>query len=246
MPTNLVISGGPGHDFEASTAALVEILAAAGIRSEVVPDPHEAFEMLAQRPHRWDLVTVNALRWTMATGSYGSLRSEWAFRLENGEAACIDRFVRSGGGLLACHSAVICFDGDPTWSACLGAAWNWSRSSHPPLGPARIDVAPEGRCHPLTEGLAPFTTVDEVYGGMDVDPSVVPLLTSSHGGGEHPVLWARSLGRGRVVVDLLGHDAAAVTQAAHGEIIRRAGRWLTEPHSTRRDGRSLDGSEVPR
>ena len=43
------------------------------------------------------------------------------------------------------------------------------------------------------------------------------------------MLWARSVGAGRVVTDLLGHDAAAMTQASHREILRRAARWLTDP-----------------
>ena len=62
---------------------------------------------------------------------------------------------------------------------------------------------------------------------MTTGPEVVPLLTSRHGGADHPVLWTRVLGRGRVVTDLLGHDAAAMTQPDHGEILRRAAHWLT-------------------
>ncbi len=39
MNTNLVISGGPLHDFDATTAAIVDLLAEAGVRSTVVDDP---------------------------------------------------------------------------------------------------------------------------------------------------------------------------------------------------------------
>ena len=39
MATNLVISGGPLHDFAASTDALVGVLEGEGLRCSVVEDP---------------------------------------------------------------------------------------------------------------------------------------------------------------------------------------------------------------
>ncbi len=229
MATNLVISGGPVHDFDATSAALVDLLAEEGVQSTVFEDPHDALVALASRPDSWDLVTVNALRWTMGPERYADLRDRWAFTSGDLAAQTIERHVRDGGGLLACHTAAICFDADPRWAACIGATWNWDRSSHPPIGPALISPTEAGREHPLTRGLAAFTTIDEVYGYLDQDPDLVPLLTSAHGGTDHPVLWTRSLGRGRVVTDLLGHDPAAMAQREHREVLRRAARWLTGP-----------------
>ncbi len=225
--TNLVLSGGPLHDFGASTASLVELIAADGIASTVFEDPHAAIAELATRGPSWDLVTVNALRWSMPADRHQPLRDEWAFTLGPGEAQVFERYVRDGGGLLACHTAVICFDAEPAWHACLGASWNWERSSHPPVGAAVVSITDAGRAHGITTGTGDFTTVDEIYSHLDVDPDVTPLLTSRHGDVEHPVLWAREVGRGRVVTDLLGHDAAAMTQPDHARILRRATAWLT-------------------
>lgn len=227
MATNLVISGGPLHDFAASTAALVDVLAAEGVCSRVAEHPRAGLRELAEHPEAWDMVTVNALAWGAGADRHAHLRDEWAFTLHDEESAAIDRHVRGGGGLLACHAAVICFDGDPRWAGCVGATWVWDRSMHPPLGP--VDVAPTavGAVHPLTAAVDGFTTVDEVYGFLDVAPDLEPLLTSAHGGSEHPVLWARSVGAGRVVTDLLGHDAAAMNHPSHREVLRRAARWLT-------------------
>ncbi len=229
MATNLVISGGPLHDFAASTAALVDTLSEVGVRSTVVDDPRAGLRELAERPDVWDMVTVNALAWRAGGERHAHLRDDWAFTLRDEESLAIDRYVRGGGGLLACHAAVICFDGDPRWAACLGATWDWDRSMHPPLGP--VDVVPTGvgAVHPLTAGMAGFTTVDEVYGFLDVAPDLQPLLVSAHGGSEHPVLWARSVGAGRVVTDLLGHDVAAMAHPSHCEVLRRAAHWLNEP-----------------
>ncbi len=60
----------------------------------------------------------------------------------------------------------------------------------------------------------------------DEEPGIVPLLTSEHGGRDHPVLWARPVGAGRVVTDLLGHDASSFAHPTHAEILRRAARWV--------------------
>lgn len=228
MATNLVISGGPLHDFARSTAALVGLLEGEGVCSTVVEDPRAGLRELAGRPDAWDMVTVNALAWRAQAERHAHLRDEWAFTLREDESVAIDRYVRGGGSLLACHAAVICFDGDPRWAACLGATWNWDRSMHPPQGPVDVRPTEAGAAHPLTAGAAGFTTVDEVYGFLDLAPDVEPLLTSAHGGVDHPVLWARPVGAGRVVTDLLGHDAAAMLEPTHCEILRRAARWLTE------------------
>jgi len=234
VATNLIISGGPLHDFEATTAALVDVMSEVGVRSTVFDDPHRALAELADAPRAWDLVTVNGLHWRMGSDRHQSLRKRWSFTLGDNEARTLHQHVHTGGGLLACHTAAICFDAHPQWATCIGATWDWERSSHPPIGPARVEPTAAGRVHPLTRGTAGFTTIDEVYGFLDQAPDLVPLLTSAHGGSDHPVLWARTVGSGRVVTDLLGHDARAVTDRHHREILRRAARWLT----------NADGGEV--
>ncbi len=245
MTTNLLLSGGPLHNFCDSSRALTELLAAEGVESSVYLDPHLAIAELAARPAAWDMFTVNALRWRMTAARHEPLRDMWAFELGDDEAGAVERFVRAGGGLLACHTAVICFDADPRWRACLGASWNWERSSHPPAGVARVAVTDAGRAHPITAGTDDFSTVDEIYGFLDVDPDVVPLLSSAHGGVDHPLMWARALGRGRVVTDLLGHDAAAMDQTDHARILRRAVRWLTATAGPRQPAPTPSGPTHP-
>ena len=244
MATNLVISGGPGHDFDATSAALVDLFAHEGVTSTVFDDPHAAFAELASAPHTWDVVTVNGLHWDMAAARYAPLRDRWAFSLSDHEAATIEHHVRSGGGLLACHTAAICFDANPRWAACIGATWNWDRSSHPPQGPALVSPTTAGHDHPLTSGIGAFTTVDEIYGFLDHDHDLVPLLTSAHGGAHHPMLWTRTVGRGRVVTDLLGHDLAAMAHPEHREILRRAARWLTASGARERRPQHLTWSDA--
>lgn len=226
MTTNLVVSGGPLHDFDATTQELVDALSDRGVRSSVFDDPRAAFAELRAHPEQWDLLTVNALRWTPSAARHDHLRAPWSFSLEDREAEAIQRHVLGGGGLLACHTAALCFDAHRTWASCLGATWDWERSSHPPLGLATITPTPAAADHPITADIEAFETVDEVYGFLRREPGLVPLLTSAHGGVDHPVLWAREVGRGRVVVDLLGHDAAAVAHPVHRALLQRSVDWL--------------------
>jgi type 1 glutamine amidotransferase len=242
-PRNLVISGGPLHDFAATTAALVDLADAAGFASVVPDDPREALDLLGHDP-TWELVTVNALLWQMPAERHAPLREEWAFVLDDAHADALHEHVVRGGGLLACHTAPICFDGHPRWRSLLGASWDWARSHHPP--PSRTAVRPTqaGRHHPITARLDDFEVVDEVYAGLDLEGDVVPLLTAEVDGSSQPVLWARTVGSGRVVVDLLGHDHRSLDAPGHVAALAAAIAWLvtdTEP-TTRTPSRTPEVS----
>lgn len=232
MTTNLVLSGGPIHDLAATSEVLARTLSDDGVESVVVDDPREAIERLVDPRATWDLVTVNAMRWQMHAARYADLRDDWAFDLRDDEAEALAAHVRRGGGLLALHTAVVCFDGHPVWRATIGASWDWDRSHHPPEGEVTIGVTAAGRRHPVTEGFDAFTIDDEVYGFLDEEPGLVALLTGAHGGRDHPVLWARELGEGRVVTDLLGHSVSSFEHPVHREILRRAARWATPSEVT--------------
>jgi type 1 glutamine amidotransferase len=222
---NLVVSGGPLHDFAATTTALVALANAEAIASEVPLDPTAALDRLADAPG-FDLVTINALLWSMPAARHAPLRDGWSHRLADEQTEALVAHVVGGGGLLACHTAAICFDGDPRWRSLLGASWDWDRSHHPPLGPASVVRTAAGADHPITAPTEDFETTDEIYAQLAHDDDVEPLLTSAVDGTDQPVLWTRTVGRGRVVVDLLGHDRDAVTHPAHAAIVRRALRWL--------------------
>ena len=227
----LVLSGGVGHDVDGIAAELVEVaveVAGDGAETIVAPDPPTALARLraveAGDEEPVDVLTVAALWWRMEAERFAGQRDA-AFDLRDDDAAVIERHVIGGGGLLALHTAVICFDAQPRWRRLCGAAWDWERSAHPPAGPVAVRVTAAGQDHDLTAGLDDFELDDEVYGFLDEDPDLVPLLASGHGGRDHPVLWARELGGGRVVTDLLGHAPSSLTHPTHRTILGRALRW---------------------
>ena len=240
MITNVVLSGGPGHAFADTSPALVALLGEHGIASTIVTEPDEAVAILrdadAGTGEPVDLLTVNALRWRMDQPRYAAQRTAHAVTLEPGDLAVVDRFVRRGGGLLAVHTAVISFDADPVWHELCGASWRWDRSSHPPLGPIEVEVTAAGQTHEITHGIERFTVVDEAYGFLDEADGLEPLLVSEHGGRTHPLLWARPVGAGRVVTDLLGHGLGSYEHPAHRTVLARAANWAIGRSTSATDG----------
>lgn len=215
----LVLSGGVGHDFPATSNLLAELLVEEGVEATVTEDLEGG---LAEADV--DLLVVNALRWRMAAERYAHLRDAEAFRLSVRGRTRIRGHVDAGRPLLAVHTAAICFDDWPEWGRIVGGAWNWERSSHPPLSDAAVAV--RTGVHPVVDGVGDFTIADEVYGFLDLQPDVAPLATSPHGGAEHPLLWARTAGPARVVYDALGHDERSYAQPDHRRLLRQAVRWL--------------------
>ena len=218
----VILSGGVGHPFEATSAQVADLLAEVGVTAVVDEDLEAALAGLAASPV--DLLVVNTLRWRMEAERYAHLRDEWAFTLSSAGRRAIEDHLGAGRPLLALHTAPICFDDWPRWGEIVGAAWNWERSFHPPLGEAEITVATDQ--HAITADLQDFRIVDEVYAFMDVADDVEPLAWSTHSEHDHPLLWAREVGAARVVYDALGHDERSFDQAGHRHIIRRASKWL--------------------
>jgi type 1 glutamine amidotransferase len=232
-PRNLVISDGPIHQFERTSELVAGHLDRDGITSVIISDIDEALECVARDPRRWDLITVNALRWRMLADRHEPQREQWAFTIGTRHEQALDHYVRGGGGLLALHTAVICFDGSQPWHDLTGGSWNWERSSHPPLGEVAVTLTDAGRRHPVTEGIADFTITDEAYGTLDLAPDVEPLATTRHGGVDHPLLWARTVDEGRVVTDLLGHGPESMSHPDHGKILRAAAGWARRREAER-------------
>jgi type 1 glutamine amidotransferase len=224
MTSVLLLTGGPphAHDFPATAAALNGVLAAEGHDVAVVDDPDDA----ATRLSAVAVLAVNALRWRMLDDRYAEWRDEWAYSPSPATRAAITAFVDGGGGLLAIHTASICFDDWPEWGDIVGAAWRWGVSSHPPYGAVAVDVLGE---HPVVAGLPPtFHLDDEVYGDLDRrgDLDVLAVARPAAGGDEQPVVWSRRFGAGRVVYDALGHDADSVRAPEHARLLAQSVRWL--------------------
>ncbi|TDQ51799.1 hypothetical protein EV188_108160 [Actinomycetospora succinea] len=225
----VVLSGGLTHDFPATTSCLAELLAPLGVEVEVHEGTAGVDSALLALP-RADLLVVNALRWTM-TGPgvpdrYREKAGEEGASPSDAARAAFDAHLARGGGVLAMHTAALCFDDWPGWADALGARWVWGHSQHPPLGPV-VDVSVTGD-DALVHGVDCFSLVDEVYGDMELADDLDPLLAAPQPGPDGrvmPLFWAREHGGGRVVYDALGHHPPSYAVREHAEIVTRAARW---------------------
>ncbi|MBE3010249.1 ThuA domain-containing protein [Microbispora sp. NEAU-D428] len=215
MPRNLILSGGVAHDFPATSTALAGVLAEIGMESEITEDVAGALAV----PAPVDLITVNAFRWRMDGDDFAEERDRWRFQTPDSLRRTLLDHLARGGGLLAVHTASLCFDDWPEWAEILGGAWRWGTSYHPPIGRAKVRL---GTGHPIVDGLADFEVTDEVYTDLDVLPDVEPLAYS----GDQPLLWARTAAGGRVVYDALGHDTRSYENPVRRTLLRRVARWL--------------------
>jgi hypothetical protein len=219
----LVLSGGVSHDYPTSTASLVDLLDAHGIESVVEEDIDAGFRRLAEGG--FDVLLVNTLRWRMQTPKHAPLRGRWGYEAGDLAKGAVAAQLDRGGGIVGLHAASICFDDWPEWRDILGGAWHWDVSRHDPVGGAQIrftDVS-----SPLTDGLADYAVIDEIYTGLALAADVEPLAYATVDGQpeEHPVLWARTVGNGRVVYDALGHDPRSIRHPVHETLIIRSIRW---------------------
>ena len=223
---HFLVSGGIYHDFDKSSAVLAQAFGDLGFRTIVFEDPAAAMVALASPP-RCDLLTINALHFTMQQHEkYAPLRARWAFEMSPFGRATLERYVRSGGALLGIHTASICFDGWDEWPKILGTSWIWGRSFHAPAG--EVEVEGLDSLDPITSGMPRFALFDEVYCNLETSANSRPLLQARMRGEQefHPVLWTHCYGAGRVVYDALGHGAESVSDATHLEVLRRAAGWL--------------------
>jgi len=136
------------------------------------------------------------------------------------------RFVREGGGLVLVHFACGAFqEFKDDFTKLAGRAWNPKLRGHDPRGKFRVEIVDPD--HPVTRGLEPFETVDELYTCLDGEPAIHVLADakSKVDGKRYPMAFVLSYGKGRVLHCVLGHDVAAFEVPAVGELFRRAAAW---------------------
>lgn len=222
-PLHVILTGGIFHPFHATSSHLAQSFATLGIETEIFDDVEAGLARV--RDAEPALLTLNLLRWRMAGEKYDPHRDEWFFELSSEGQKTISSHVERGAGLLALHTASICFDAWKGFGDLLGGRWAWGESYHPPIGPIRVE--PTQTAHPITAGLPGFDLCDEVYTHMDLLPETRGLLEALPGDGApaQPLLWARTSGDGRVVYDALGHDVASMSQPVHARVLTRSALW---------------------
>lgn len=134
--------------------------------------------------------------------------------------------LAAGVGLLVVHTGLASLRDVPSYRRAVGGEWRRGHSWHPPFSSADVRITESA--HPVAAGLADFSLDDELYTDLDVDTEVDVIATHSLDGVAHPLVWCRTLGASRVVVDALGHDERSYASPGHRAVLDAAVAWLLD------------------
>jgi type 1 glutamine amidotransferase len=208
------------HPWRKTTPALQEVLYQdARFLVDVSTSTDETLAKL--RPGDYDLIVQNYCNWQRGG-------------LSEAARTGFTKFVAEGGGLAIIHFANGAFgpgahpptpaDNWPEYNKLCRRVWD-GKASHDAYGPFRVEITPLK--HPISEGMKPFDTVDELYFNQQGSEPIEPLAVarSKGTGKDEPLAFAYNYGKGRVFQTLLGHDVKAILNPGAAELTRRGCVW---------------------
>lgn len=199
---------------EVSKERLQALDSAAGFRFEFTEDPADLnarklsqFDVLMLNnstlriapPGASDSASLAALRWPLKTLPNAVTRDQ---------QHAIASFVRGGKGLVVIHSGIDAFYGWPEYREMVGGGLF---ERHPFTREARVTI--EDQKDPAVSQLGSSVSFNEEYYYLDRNPRptshVLASLDLASVGDttrtDHPLMFIRRYGKGRVYVNLLGH-----------------------------------------
>jgi type 1 glutamine amidotransferase len=200
----------PGHPWQQTAPALKELLEKDPRLSVcVLEDPHF---LDSQALTRYDLVLLHFMNWEQPSPGPAAREN-------------LRRFVEGGKGLMLVHFACGAWQDWPGFKDLAGRAWDPKLRGHDPHGRFRVEIADPQ--HPITRGLDPFETVDELYTCLAGERPIHVIATarSKVDGKDYPMAFVLDCGKGRVFHTVLGHDLTAVTNSSVPELLRRGCAW---------------------
>ena len=200
----------PGHKWRETTPVLKEAIEKdPRLAVDVVEDPNF---LASPGIHDYAAIVHHWMNWK--TDAPGAAARE-NFR----------KFVAGGKGLVVVHFGCGAFQDWPEFVKIAGRVWDPKLRGHDPRGPFRVEITDVR--HPITQGMKPFETVDELYTCLtgDVPIDVLATAQSKVDKKVYPIAFVLTCGKGRVFHSVLGHDVKAFSAPEVGELFRRASAW---------------------
>jgi len=209
----LILTGQNNHNWKETTPKLKEILTASGRFTVDVTEHPEQCD--AATFARYDALLSNWNSW----GKAGVTNWPAATR-----EAYLD-FIRGGKGLVVIHAGGSSFYDWPEYQQAAGASWNLGQTGHGKPHEFTVKVVAE---HPVTRGLEPFKTTDELWMRPGVQPAAKVVAT----GEDQPLAMATEFGKGRTFTLLLGHSAAFMATPGFQTLLLRGAEWAATGNVT--------------
>ena len=214
----LIVTGQdyPGHKWQETAPVLAEdIRADKRLEVVVTENPKD----LASPLDKYDAIVLHFMNWEQPDPGPEAREN-------------LKKFVEGGKGLVLVHFACGAFQEWPEFRNLAGRSYDPALRGHDPYGMFQVEIT--GEKHPITEGLQPFETIDELYTCLAGDRPIKILATarSKVDGKDYPMAFVLDYGQGRVFHSVLGHDAQALKNPAVAQLFRWATAWaagLTVP-----------------
>ena len=138
----------------------------------------------------------------------------------------LEKAVKEGTGLVAIHFACGAFQEWNGFEAVIGRTWD-QKKTHDPYGEFTVRIT--DRTHPVTAGLADFTTKDELYFCLTGTTRIHPLCHATSKVTKKDELMAHVLqyGKGRVFFTPLGHCVESLSRDGVIKLLEKACIWTS-------------------
>lgn len=91
-----------------------------------------------------------------------------------------------------------------------------------------LDVKILDRDHPVTKDMQDFQIHDEGYSNVEIIPSIIPLLETTHPSCSRYVAWANEYKQSRIIYIMLGHDQKAYENESFRNLVENAIHWVAK------------------
>ncbi len=231
----LLLSGQNNHDWRTTTPRLETILGESGTLDVDVAEKPGLLTARSLEPY--DVIVSN---WN----AFGldPCGSDWPAETRD---AYLD-FVRQGKGHVVVHAGSASFPDWEDYRRLTLATWKNGQTSHGPIHSFEVRI--DDAAHPVTAGLEPFATVDELWmrpgiaAGAEALASSFSAADKSGTGSWEPSVLAARFGKGRSLTILLGHDVQAMSNPGFRALLRRAVEWAATGQVAARRWQREDGA----
>ena len=241
----LIVDGQNNHNWKATTPVLKKLLLKTGRFSvDVATTPDRGAKKEA-----WEAFRPNFAKYDVVLSNYTG--TGWPKEVNE----AFTQYMAKGGGLVFYHAAVFAFPRWKEWNQMMGMGWRGNGygdrltvddagevvrtpkgkgpgGGHGPAHPFEMTV--RDKDHAVMKGMpAKWMHVkDELYHGMRGPAKDIHILATAFSdkkkggtGTNEPMVWTVPVGKGRVLVSLLGHDGGSISAPGAAVVLTRGVEW---------------------
>ena len=216
LPHVLLITG--GHDYDEENFSI--LLSQLPMTYDHVTHPDAHAMLKSEKIAKYDVV----LLFDMPKEISEEAQADFIAMLEQGK------------GLIVFHHSFCSYDFWPEYTKIVGGRYHhypWEIDGvEQPVSFFKqneiVDVTVKDANHPITTGVQNFQITDEVYGNVELLPTIHPLLTTDNPTEGSLLCWTNQYGNSRVVTFTLGHDRLAWENLSFIQILSQSILWAAD------------------